>query len=777
MSEEFVLNKRAEYLNLIMENSKELIWAVDRNNNMLLGNKTFYKVYEQSGGKMGQNNITISTDNFASDTVKFWQESYHRCFQNESFIIETSVDWSDGRHYFENSFSPILQNDEVIGAIVIGHDITARKQIAIELKKAKEQAEERESYINALLQSIDDIVVARNENNEVEYFNKAFEEITLKLFGIQAYKGLKTMDMLQEPAREYWLDRLNQVMQGRKYDEEFEWTYGDGDTRNYEILHLPIYKKDKIIGSLELNRDITYRKQYEKQLLQAKERSEKNEARLIEAQAVAKVGSWEIEIETMRVTWSNEMYKIFEISPSKFSPQYDSILGFVHQDDKERVNAAFMNSLQSVDYNEIEHKAIAHNQMLKYLEHRWRVHTDEYGRNKIVFGTCQDITDKKNAEFELVNARKKAEESDRLKTVFLQNISHEIKTPLNAISGFSGILNRPNISEEKRSSYLSIIQKSSEKLTSIFTDIITLAALETNQETVNLSRVSVNDLTKDLYTSFNIKAKESKLELHLVQGLNESQCEVYTDKNKLNQILSNLLQNAIKFTHIGYIEFGFYLENNDIIFYVKDTGIGIQKEVHLHVFESFMQAGKFVSKQYGGTGLGLSISKILVELLGGRIWVESELMVGTTFFFSIPYKPAGEINTNFTMKKSKDIYILVAEDEEYNYMYLEECLKVFDVICIRATDGLDAIEACQKNPDIMLILMDIKMPIMNGDEAAIKIREFRPQLPIIAQTAYALNFEQAMYKDSFDGYLTKPIREDDLNQIMHKFLLPQRGLN
>jgi len=399
-----------------------------------------------------------------------------------------------------------------------------------------------------------------------------------------------------------------------------------------------------------------------------------------------------------------------------------------------------------------------------------------------------DVTERKNAEIklqnqnvELIKAKEKAEESDRLKSAFLQNLSHEIRTPLNAICGFSGMLNKPELSEEKRKSFTSIIQTSSNQLLSIVSDILTISSLETKQEKINIDKVCVNNIIIDLLSIFKQQTKNQTISLYAKQALSDKQSEIYTDKTKITQILSNLISNALKFTHEGFIEFGYNLKSNELEFYVKDSGIGIKPELQEKIFERFRQADLSINKKYGGTGLGLSISKGFAELLGGKIWVNSEIDKGSTFYFTIPYKPVNEAvtkidNNQETQKQTNNKpIILVAEDEEFNFLYIEELLIEFDYQLIHAKDGQETVDIFKTNLNISLILMDIKMPIMDGHTAAKIIKEQKPNLPIVAQSAYALEHEIERFVGIFDDYLTKPINETDLKQKILKYVNNQEN--
>ncbi len=371
---------------------------------------------------------------------------------------------------------------------------------------------------------------------------------------------------------------------------------------------------------------------------------------------------------------------------------------------------------------------------------------------------------------ELMYAKEKAEESDKLKSVFLQNMSHEIRTPMNAIVGFSEFLNDVELSDEKRKSYTSIIINSTHQLLSIVNDILTISSIETKQEKTNIDKVCINDIIVDLVTVFKSNADRQNLSFYAKQQLSDEQSEIYTDKTKLTQILSNLLTNAFKFTHHGYIEFGYTLDGSQLVFYVKDSGIGISIDMQEKIFERFRQANDTISQKYGGTGLGLSISKAFAELLGGKIWLQSSPNEGSCFYFSIPYQPIYPPLSNLSKEKAKTKTVLIAEDEEFNFMLLEEILNKHAVQILHAKNGKEAIDYVKAGNKIDLILMDIKMPVMDGYSAAIVLKDLYPKIPIIAESAYALDHERAKYGNIFDDYLVKPINKAILKQILQKFL-------
>ncbi len=395
---------------------------------------------------------------------------------------------------------------------------------------------------------------------------------------------------------------------------------------------------------------------------------------------------------------------------------------------------------------------------------------DKNGAVKDILVLTHDITVQKHSEIELLLAKEKAEENDRLKTAFLQNMSHEIRTPMNAIIGFSTLLNNPETDEEKRIKFTSIIINNTTQLLSIVNDILTISSLETHQEKLDFKTVSVNEIIRELYSVFKLQAENQNIDLRINTPLSDELSKIESDKTKIIQIISNLLTNALKFTHKGYVEFGYTQKDNKLEFFVKDCGIGIKDEMFDKIFDRFTQADDTIRQAYGGTGLGLTISKAFVELLGGKIWVESEYGKGATFYFTTSKKSISEQPQNEVITTNKDIStILVAEDLDYNYVFIEEILSHSKYKIIQAHNGKEAIEICKTVPNIVLVLMDIKMPILNGFEAAKQIKDFRPNLPIIAQSAYALEHEIENYKQIFDAYLTKPLNINVLKRIIESF--------
>ncbi len=381
----------------------------------------------------------------------------------------------------------------------------------------------------------------------------------------------------------------------------------------------------------------------------------------------------------------------------------------------------------------------------------------------------------------LLEAKKKAEESDMLKSAFLANMSHEIRTPVNAILGFSELLKRHDIDKGKEEKYLSIIQSKSTQLVQLIDDIIDISKIEANQMQINLYSVSLKQLFEDLsilYAGVLVKNEKSE-ELNIVfkepaKGLDE---KILLDETRFTQVVTNLVNNAIKFTEKGTIEIGYdKYDAKSLIVYVKDTGVGIPDESKELIFERFRQSDESIADNYGGTGLGLSIAKSLVELMGGEIWLESTVGKGSKFCFTIPYNVVDYAFDNMQYINSDQSYdwtgksILIVEDEPTNMEFLKVLLNDTKATLLFAENGKEAVNVVEKNK-VDAIVMDLKMPVMNGYEASKKIKLKHKKLPIIAQTAYAMQYDESKALNmGLDAYIKKPIDEKKLFPVLSNYL-------
>lgn len=397
------------------------------------------------------------------------------------------------------------------------------------------------------------------------------------------------------------------------------------------------------------------------------------------------------------------------------------------------------------------------------------------GDFKQAYYVFKDITLQKQAEEELVRAKEKAEESDRLKTAFLQNMSHEIRTPLNGILGFASILNESENTKEDVITYSGMIKNSGYRLLNMINNIIEISKIESGNLNIVNSVFSLNNLMREIFNQHKISAGEKNLELKMNLTVSDENSFIESDSLLFLQLITNFVSNAIKFTKEGSVEFGYHFIESEIMLFIKDTGTGIPIEYHNKIFDRFYQIDMTLSRGYEGVGLGLAICKGIVQSLNGRIELESEENKGTTFKIYLPIKRVQQNDTDDKNINTKlnitNRAILIAEDDDMSFDYLNLILHQENIEVIRAFNGEEAVAICKKRNDINIVLMDLKMPVMNGYEATKIIKEFRPDIKIIAQTAYAYKQDKdEAFKAGCDDYLTKPISKTELFECLEKIL-------
>jgi PAS domain S-box-containing protein len=394
-----------------------------------------------------------------------------------------------------------------------------------------------------------------------------------------------------------------------------------------------------------------------------------------------------------------------------------------------------------------------------------------------LISSIYDITERKKTELELIKAKEEAEESDRLKSAFLTNMSHEIRTPMNGILGFTELLREPNLTSDEQEDYIQTIQISGARMLNTINNIVDISKIESGLTKVDIKETNLNEKIEFTYKFFKPEVEIKGLQFLFKNGLPSKEAIIKTDNEKVYAILTNLVKNAIKFTYDGSIEFGYEKKGEYLEFFVKDTGVGIPQKQHQMIFERFRQGSESHKRGYEGSGLGLSIAKSYVEMLGGEIWVDSQEGKGSTFYFTIPYNAVLEekmeiesaVSTEHKEIELKRLKILIVEDDEISYSLLTRMLQKISYEVLHAITGVQAIEACRNNPDLDLVLMDIRMPEMDGNEATHQIRQFNKDVIIIAQTAYGFSSDrEKTIEAGCNDYISKPINMTLLYELIKK---------
>ncbi len=474
---------------------------------------------------------------------------------------------------------------------------------------------------------------------------------------------------------------------------------------------------------------------------------------------------------------SEGIKNIFGCSPQDVIEDFTPIGRVIYPEDSERVIKDIEYSAKHLTYFTCEFRVQIPNKPIQWIFSR---STPEKLADGSVtwYGFNANITDMKQTEAEFIKAKEKAEESDRLKSAFLANMSHEIRTPMNGILGFAQLLKEPNLTGKEQQEYIRIIEKSGKRMLNIIHDIVDISKIESGQMEVSISETNINDQIDYIYDFFAPEIEKKGLQLFCKKKLPAIESIIKTDREKIYAILTNLVKNAIKYTNEGLIEIGSVKKGNYLEFFVKDTGIGIAKDRQEAIFERFIQADISNKRAHDGAGLGLSIAEAYVEMLGGKIWVASEEGKGSTFYFTIPYNIEPEekiaveniIPSGREENQTKNLKILIAEDDEASEQFITRAIRKYSSKILNANTGVEAIAACRNNADIDLILMDIRMPEMNGYEATRQIREFNKDVIIIAQTAYGLSGDrQKALNAGCNDHISKPINGEELMTLIQKY--------
>ena len=622
----------------------------------------------------------------------------------------------------------------------------------------------------------DSVNINRMRDGVYIEINEGFTEITgYTRKEIIGYSSLEKNIWVNPEERQKLVNELNK--NGFVKNMEAEFRMKGGEIR-VGLMSAHRFVKDGVDHIISITRDITDRKTTERSLKASEERY-----RVVAKQTGQII--YDYNIKSGQINWAGAIEEVTGYSTEEFANVQLSIWeSMVHPDEIDYVNKLLQNSISLSGPFNAEYRFRKKDGTYIYIEDRGMCIKGESGTLRML-GSMADITEQKKYQDSLRIAWKKAEESDKLKTAFLANLSHEIRTPMNAILGFSDLLMNGRTNESKRAEYISIINKSSHNLLNIINDIIDFSMIETGQLQIYNNKCSVNEIIKDLYNTFRqYKIIEGKdhLQILMKQPLNEGEDSIISDEERIKQIMSNLISNSIKYTEKGRIEFGCTFINIDpqnpvLEFNVIDTGIGIDPEHHQLIFERFRQLEESNTRRFSGNGLGLSISKQIANLMGGDIHLRSEKGKGSTFYFTIPYRQADVSISTSQIELNEPEYfwsnkrIIVAEDVSSNFQLIKSMLQETDINIDWARDGNEVLDLLSHGRQYDLILMDIRMPGMNGYEAASHIRKTNADLPIIALSANARQSDlEKSLSIGCNDHISKPVSLETLLHSMARLL-------
>jgi len=649
--------------------------------------------------------------------------------------------------------NPIKQNDRITSVLIVAYDITDHK-------KAEEKLIESQIQLKNIVENSTNLFYSHTTDHKITFVSQQVREY----LGCEPEEAMTrwTEFVTDNPINKKGFEYTEKAIKTGKRQPtyELEMKTKDGRKLMVEVREAPIIQDGKVKGIVGSLVDITERKK-------AQQEVEKSKLLLKTIINATPDLVWLKDINGVYLNCNKRFEDFFGQIESKIigKTDYDfvskKLADFFRQNDKLAMNAG----KPSINEEEISFVNDGHSEILETIK------TPVVNKNNDIIGVLgvgRDITERKKFEKELINAKEKAEESDHLKSAFLANMSHEIRTPMNGILGFTSLLEKPDLSNEARDQYIQIIKKSGDRMLNTVNDLITVSKIETGQEELRPEEVNSCILVKDIFEFFRPSAESKGLEFiheHLCTNKHDL---IHLDITKFTSIAHNLIRNAIKFTDKGSIIVRSYKDDKYLMFSVKDTGHGIAKDRQKAIFDRFVQADLTDKNALEGSGLGLSIVKSYVEMMNGSIKLESIPGKGSSFTVELPIKkirqeraiPPRELSESSEIKFNK---ILIAEDDEISYEHLAISMEPYTKQILRAVNGEEAVKIAKDNDDLDLILMDIKMPKMDGLEATQKIREFNKDVFIISQTAYALQGDKdRSIEAGCNDYISKPINMDEL---------------
>jgi PAS domain S-box-containing protein len=685
-----------------------------------------------------------------------------------------------------------------------------------ETKRAENALKESEANLKAIIENTLENIWSIDRNYKIQYVNEVFASAFENSFGVKLKKGTNIIDSLPAYLRQLWKDRYDKAFNNEHFVFEDEVPLETGSIY-IEVSMNPIVIDGSVVGASLYGKDVTDKRLAE---IQLKYLSELQKL-LIDLSS----GYINLPISEIKPAISLSLKKIGEFVGADRAYVFD--YDFQNNTSTNTLEwcsegtTAQIESFKAVPLDQYSNWTIMHKRgeivkvddvnevtdnSLRILLERQNVISaltiplvregecigfvgfDSVNQKHIYTGyeqqllqiyaqTLVNVMERLEKEQKLIGAKEKAEESDRLKSAFLANMSHEIRTPMNGILGFLDLLKEPDLSEENKTAYIAIVTQSGHRLLDTINDIIEISKIETGELKVNLTPMNISELMGYYHGFFRQQTDQKGLKYTTSNRLPAEIHSFRTDRIKLESIITNLIKNAIKFTSSGFIDFGCRMEDQNLVFHIKDSGSGIPADRQDVIFERFVQADISSSRPHEGSGLGLSIVKAYIQMLNGRIWVDSAPGKGSTFTFSIPYYPVIEVKTDTIIINKKEVaagyeaLILIAEDDYSSYIYLEKLLSAKGITVLHTTTGAETVEAVRNNSDISLILMDIKMAGMTGIDATRQIREINKTIPIIAQTAYSLAGDrESILEAGCTDYISKPVNSSKLLSMVDYYI-------
>jgi PAS domain S-box-containing protein len=639
-------------------------------------------------------------------------------------------------------------NNQFIGYRGSDTDITRRKKVELELKASEDQ-------YRTMIENSNDLIWTLDINGNFLFLNKVATETTGLV--LEEWIGKSFLPLIMEEDLPMILDIFQKGLKGISCNYDLRFKKADGCVHTISTNTSTIYNSGTIAGIVSFGRDITEKREVEKRV--------KLLAHSLEG--ISECVS--ITDNKDNIIYANEAFqRTYGYTENELVGQHISMLRPAEMKNdhlrdifNETINGGWRGEIMNQKKDGTLFPILLSTSVIK----------DEDEKPIALIGVALDITEIKRNREELEAARRKAEENNNLKSAFLTNMSHEIRTPMNAIVGFADLM--IDAGPEEKNTFAAIVQKSSRQLLELIENVIQLSRLQSEQIPLYNIDFCPANLLKEIYSHFNWP--ELRKNLHFTMSIPEEHKSivVWADENKVRQIFSNLISNALKYTVEGTVEIGFDIQGGNLRFFVTDTGIGISEQEQSRIFDNFYRGEKAITLAIGGVGLGLSISKELVRLIGGQITLRSTLDQGSQFSFTIPLEQSNEVlteNPDRVHLDMKELIVLVADDEPINIQFFESLLNDKVKRIDFAYNGKEAIELVAKN-DYSIVLMDLKMPVMSGIEATKQLKRQFPDLPIIAQTAYSLPEEREIaLQAGCDDFISKPIKKERLFEMILKYV-------